>query len=245
MAAAERRAERPLIAVVVPVLDEARRLPVLADELGRAAARAEVVVVDGGSGDGTRAALDRLRRPRCPRTGVGLEVLDAPRGRATQMNAGARATSAPVLLFLHADTRLPDDAFDAVARAIDAGAAAGCFRVRIDSRDPRLRLAARIINLRSRLLPSASGDQAIFVRRDVFERIGGYRPLPLCEDLDLVRRLGRAGRFQLADGEVVTSARRWERHGVTRTIALMWTLRLGWHLGVDPARLGRWYRDAR
>lgn len=245
MVAVERRSERPLLAVVVPVLDEARRLPALAAELAPLAERAEVVIVDGGSGDGTRAALERLRRPRCPRTGVGLEILDAPRGRAVQMNAGARATSAPVLLFLHADTRLPDDVGDAVARALAGGAVAGCFRLRIDSRDPRLALAARIINLRSRLMPSAGGDQAIFVRRDVFERLGGFRPLALCEDLDLVRRLGRVGRFQLADGEVVTSARRWERHGVARTIALMWTLRLAWHLGVDPARLGRWYRDAR
>lgn len=223
------------IALVMPVLNEARQLPALAGELERAAERCEIVVVDGGSCDGTRAALDRLP----------VKVIDAARGRATQMNAGARATRAPILLFLHADTRLCARAFDAVERAIADGAVGGCFRVRIDSPDPRLRLAAGIINLRSRLLPSATGDQAIFVRRDAFDAIGGYRELALCEDLDLVTRLARRGRFVVADGEVRTSARRWQRHGVTRTIALMWTLRLGYHLGIDPTRLARWYDDAR
>lgn len=223
------------IALIVPVLNEARQLRTLAAELGRAAASCEVLVVDGGSSDGTRAGLDAL----------GLRAIDAPRGRAAQMNAGARATGAPILLFLHADTRLCPHAFSAVERAVAGGAVGGCFRVRIDSDDPRLRLAAGIINLRSRLMPSASGDQAIFVRRDAFERIGGYRELALCEDLDLVTRLSRHGRFVLVDGEVRTSARRWERHGVARTIALMWTLRLGYHLGIDPAWLGRFYGEAR
>jgi rSAM/selenodomain-associated transferase 2 len=227
---------RVAVAVVVPVLDELRQLPALAGELGRLRdAGAEVVVVDGGSRDGTRAALDRL----------GLVVVDAPRGRASQMNAGARATNAPVLVFLHADTRLPDGALGAAAEAVEHGAAGGCFRVRIDSRDPRLALAAHIINLRSRLLPSASGDQAIFAARAAFDRIGGYRELALCEDLDFVARLSRQGRFVCLDGEVATSARRWEAHGVTRTIALMWALRLGYHLGVSPRLLARWYGDAR
>jgi len=226
----------PRVAVIVPVLDERAELPALAAELaGLQRAQAEVVIVDGGSTDGTRAELDRL----------GLAVVDAPRGRARQMNAGARATSAPILVFLHADTRLPDGALDAIGAAIDAGAAGGCFRVRIDSPDPRLAIAAAIINMRSRLIASASGDQAIFVRRDHFDRLGGYRELALCEDLDLVARLRRHGRFVLCDGAVTTSARRWHGHGVMRTIALMWTLRLGYHLGVSPNRLARWYRDAR
>jgi rSAM/selenodomain-associated transferase 2 len=227
---------RPRVAVIVPVLDELAELPALAAELARLQrAAAEVVVVDGGSTDGTRAALG----------GLGVAVVDASRGRARQMNAGARATSAPILVFLHADTRLPDGALDAIAGAIDAGAAGGCFRVRIDSPDPRLAVAAAIINMRSRLIASATGDQAIFVRRDLFDRLGGYRELALCEDLDLVTRLRRHGRFALADGEVTTSARRWHGHGVMRTIALMWTLSLGYHLGVSPNRLARWYRDAR
>ena len=174
------------VAVIVPVLDELAELPALAAELARLQrAQAEVVIVDGGSTDGTRAALDSL----------GVPVVDAPRGRARQMNAGARATRAPILLFLHADTRLPDGALDAVGAAVDAGAVGGCFRVRIDSSDPRLASPPRIINLRSRLMASASGDQAIFVRRELLRSLGGYRELALCEDLDLVARLRRHGRF--------------------------------------------------
>jgi len=222
------------VAVIVPVLDEIAAVPALVRGLA-ALDGAEVLVVDGGSRDGTRAAL----------AAHDLRVLDAPRGRAAQMNAGARATAAPILLFLHADTRLPDGALAAVAAAIDTGAAGGCFRVRFDSPDPRLALAAGIINWRARRLASASGDQALFVRRDLFDALGGFAPLPLMEDLDLVARLRRAGRFVVADGVAVTSARRWHTHGVMRTIALMWTLRLGYHLGVSPALLARWYRDAR
>jgi rSAM/selenodomain-associated transferase 2 len=223
------------VAVIVPVLDEIAQLPALGAELERLRERAEIVLVDGGSRDGTRAALDRL----------GFRVVDAPRGRATQMNAGARATSAPLLLFLHADTRLPDGALATIGAAIDGGAAGGCFRVRIDSPDPRLTLAALYINTRARLFASATGDQALFVRRDLFERLGGYRELALCEDLDFVARLRRAGRFSVVADEVMTSARRWHGQGVARTILLMWTLRLGFHLGVSPTRLARWYRDAR
>jgi rSAM/selenodomain-associated transferase 2 len=229
----------PAIALVVPVLDEARLVPELSAELRRLAVRLEVVVVDGGSRDGSAERLRELG-------GGAYRVLDAPRGRASQMNAGAAATRAPILLFLHADTRLPDGAPEAIERVIDGGgeggAIGGCFRLRIASSDPRLRLAARLINLRSRLLPSASGDQAIFVARDAFERLGGFRELPLCEDLDLVGRLGALGRFALLDAAVETSARRWEQGGVGRTIALMWALRLGYHLGVDPRALGRLYR---
>lgn len=232
----------PAIALVVPVLDEARLVPELSVELRRLAATLEVVVVDGGSQDGTAEGLR-------DRAGDSYRVIEAPRGRASQMNAGAAATCAPILLFLHADTRLPDGAPEAIERVIDRGgqgsgegAIGGCFRLRIASTDPRLRLAAHLINLRSRLLPSASGDQAIFVARDAFERLGGFRELPLCEDLDLVGRLGALGRFALLDAAVETSARRWERGGVGRTIALMWALRLGYHLGVDPRALSRLYR---
>jgi rSAM/selenodomain-associated transferase 2 len=223
------------LALIVPVLNEARLCAQLCASLAALAERCEVIVVDGGSTDGTREKVAQ----------AGLRLIDGPRGRATQMNAGATATRAPVLLFLHADTRLPTGATEQIRRTLDGGAVGGCFKLRIDSPDPRLRLAASIINLRSRLMPSASGDQAIFCRRDAFERLGGFRPMPLMEDLDLVGRLSSLGRFALCDGAVETSARRWESRGVTRTIALMWALRLGYHLGVDPSTLHRLYGDAR
>ncbi|MEO6954022.1 MAG: TIGR04283 family arsenosugar biosynthesis glycosyltransferase [Polyangia bacterium] len=221
------------VALVVPVWNERDLLDSLCATIDRAKETCEVLVVDGGSTDGTCEAL----RER------GIRVLEAPRGRANQMNAGAAATTASTLLFLHADTRLPDGASAAVADAIEAGATAGCFKLHIESPDPRLRAAAAIINLRSRYLRSATGDQALFVRRDVFEQIGGYREVPLCEDLDLVRRLRGLGPFTQVDAVVCTSARRWERGGVARTIGLMWTLRLAWHLGIAPSFLQHFYRS--
>jgi rSAM/selenodomain-associated transferase 2 len=195
-----------------------------------------VVVVDGESTDGSRQQLTEL-------AGGAFRVITSPRGRARQMNAGARATTAPVLLFLHADTRLPDPpaVIAAAAGAARRGALGGCFRLRIASRDPRLRLAAHLINLRSRVLPSATGDQAIFVTRRAYEQLGGFRELQLCEDLDLVSRLSSLGRFELQSALVETSARRWRECGIGRTIALMWALRIGYHLGVSPSMLGRLY----
>lgn len=225
------------IALVVPVLDERALVDRLCEQLRDASRRSEVVVVDGGSEDGTADVLEARAASH------GFRFLRARRGRALQMNAGAQASTAPTLLFLHADTLLPFGAEGAVERAIAAGAIAGCFKLRIDSTDPRLVAAAGIINLRSRLLRSASGDQALFVTRRTFDELGGFRELALCEDLDLVQRLRGRGRFALVDDHVRTSARRWERGGVNSTIALMWALRLGWHLGVDPARLASLYRD--
>jgi rSAM/selenodomain-associated transferase 2 len=224
----------PALALVVPVLNELHALSDVVAQL-RAFGGCEAVVVDGGSDDGTRERLGELASAGMVR------VLDAARGRARQMNAGARATSAPALVFLHADTRLPSSAPESVARALAGGAVGGCFRLRIVSADWRLRLGAALINLRSRLMASAPGDQAIFVCRSAFDRIGGFRELALCEDLDLVGRLSALGRFQLLDAVVETSARRWEKNGVARTIALMWAIRIGYHLGVSPGRLGRLY----
>jgi rSAM/selenodomain-associated transferase 2 len=220
------------LSIIMPVLDEAPHIGAplqLLQALRRQGV--ELVVADGGSRDGTVQLA----------TALADRVLVAPRGRASQMNAGAAACRGQVLLFLHADTRLPDDALPALLRAVDGGAAWGRFDVRIDGRQPLLRLVERLMNWRSRLSGIATGDQAIFVRRDVFERVGAYPDLPLMEDIALCSALKRIAAPACLRQTVITSARRWEKHGVARTILLMWRLRAAYFLGADPARLARRY----
>jgi len=223
------------ISVIVPTLDEA---PVLASTLAaaRAADDVEIVVVDGGSRDATVAAARTLAD----------RVLDAPRGRAQQMNVGAQVARGDVLLFLHADTLLPAGYAAAVRGALArADAVGGRFDVRLDAPGVVFRLTERLINMRSRMTGVSTGDQAIFVRRTVFERIGGYPPLPLMEDIALCRALKRLGVMVALRDAVVTSARRWQRQGVVRTVLLMWGLRAAYYAGVSPVRLARLYADAR
>lgn len=221
------------VSIVVPALDEAggivRHLEALAP---LRAAGAEVLLVDGGSTDATV----ELARP------LADVVLSAPRGRASQMNAGARVGRGELLVFLHADTFLPPAATARVREALAPGGRAwGRFDVRIEGRSPLLRMVAWFMNHRSRLTGIATGDQAIFVRRDVFDALGGFPALPLMEDVALSRSLRRLGRPACVRDRAVTSGRRWEDRGVLRTIALMWLLRAGYWLGVDPARLARRY----
>jgi rSAM/selenodomain-associated transferase 2 len=193
-------------------------------------------VVDGGSRDGTGDVV--TGRP-------GVRLLVAPRGRARQMNAGARQAGGDVLLFLHADTWLPDGAPVAIAAALaDPGAVGGRFDVRFDSGRRVLGLVAGLMNARSRATGICTGDQAIFVRRADFEAVGGYPDIPLMEDIELCRRLKRRGRLTALRARVTTSARKWEREGPLRTIGLMWVLRLLHFCGVAPARLHRWYYGA-
>jgi rSAM/selenodomain-associated transferase 2 len=221
------------VSIIVPVLNEASFLPPLLGRLAALRERAEVIVVDGGSADGTA---------NLARAAGWVRVLAAARGRARQMNAGAAAATAEVLLFLHADTTLPPTALDEIRQALaDPGVVAGRFDVRLDN--PRLlyRVVEALMNLRSRRTGIWTGDQAIFVRRSVFERLGGYPDMPLMEDVELTRRLKRAGRPACLRSRVLASARKWEREGALRTIALMWALRFLYMLGVSPARLHRWY----
>jgi len=228
------------LAIVVPVLNEAATIEAALRRLAPLRARgARVIVVDGGSDDetATRAA------PLADR------VVGAPRGRASQMNAGAQAEEAreaDVLLFLHADTRLPEDADRVVARALADGAHSwGRFDVRLDADGWPLRLIETLMNWRSRATGIATGDQAIFVTRSAFDWLHGFAPLPLMEDVDFCSRAKRLTRPAAPRSRVVTSARRWQRHGVWRTVALMWWLRLSYFFGADPAALARRYRDAR
>jgi len=161
------------------------------------------------------------------------------------MNAGAAGARGDILLFLHADTRLPRGALDAVRAAIRSGAVGGSFDVALDSRRPLLRLVALLITLRSRITGVSSGDQAMFVTREAFDRLGGFAPVPLFEDVDFSRRLKRLGPVARLRPPVVTSARRWEHDGALRTIVRMWMLRGLYYCGVDPARLQRHYEAAR
>lgn len=224
------------LSVVIPALDEAPNLARLLPELRRACPGAEIIVVDGGSRDGTADVA---------RGQAGVQLLEGARGRARQMNAGARQAGGDVLLFLHADTSLPDGAPVAIAAALaDPAVVGGRFDVRFDSRRRVLRIVAWFMNARSRATSICTGDQAIFVRRADFEAVGGYPDVPLMEDIELCRRLKARGRLAALRARVTTSARKWEREGPLRTIGLMWALRLLYFCGVDPARLCRWYYGA-
>ena len=221
----------PEVSIVVPVLDEADSIRESLGALQSArAAGVEVVVVDGGSTDRTVA----FARP------LADQVLSAPRGRASQMNAGARAASAPHLLFLHADTILPGGALAAIGDALSRREW-GRFDVAIAGADPLLPIVAACMNARSRLSGIATGDQAIFVRRDAFDAAGGFPEIPLMEDVALSKALRRSGPPACLRLRVLTSGRRWERHGVVKTIVLMWRLRFAYAMGADPHRLARRY----
>lgn len=222
----------PKLSIIIPVLNEA---PEIAQCLGPLQAwrgpAGEIIVIDGGSSDATA----RLAAPLADRVGC------APAGRGSQMNAGATLADGAILLFLHADTRLPAAAPERIRQAIARGASWGRFDVRIDGRGPGLAMVARLMNWRSRLTGIATGDQAIFVSRAAFEQVGGFPDIPLMEDIVLSRRL-RAGARPACLGErVTTSGRRWEQHGLLRTILLMWTLRLRFFLGASPQQLARDY----
>ena len=217
----------------MPVLDEADHIDAALEALQPLRARGhELIVVDGGSADATA----RLAARGADR------VIAASRGRAHQMNAGAYTASGEILLFLHADTRLPEAADLLLTQALQqSGRCWGRFDVRIGSRRPLLRMVSRMMNLRSRMSGICTGDQAIFVTAEAFARSGGYPPMALMEDVVLSSRLRRWSRPAALRASVMTSARRWERNGVLRTIVLMWWLRMRFFLGASPARLAQLY----
>ena len=225
------------ISIIVPALNEADGVATVLAGLAPLRNRGhEVIVVDGGSSDKT-AALSRSAADR---------VISAPRGRASQMNAGAALARGEVLLFLHADTRLPENADARILGGLAAsGKAWGRFDVRIEGESRLLPVIAFFMNLRSRATGIATGDQAIFVRREAFDRVGRVPPLELMEDIALSRSLKRVSRPLCLADEAVTSGRRWERRGVLRTVLLMGWLRLAFFLGAAPANLARLYDGER
>ncbi|MCK0506911.1 TIGR04283 family arsenosugar biosynthesis glycosyltransferase [Aromatoleum anaerobium] len=221
------------LSVVIPVLNEAGNLPGLLARLAPLRARGtEIIVVDGGSSDGSAGIAEH----------AGVVTLRSPAGRACQMNAGADRATGDALLFLHADTTLPPSADRIVAAALQGSHAWGRFDVRIDGRSPMLRVVAAMMNLRSRLTGIATGDQAIFVTRQAFDAVGRFAPLPLMEDIELSRRLKAISPPACVRQRVRTSGRRWETRGVWRTILLMWRLRWAWWRGVPAERLAERYR---
>ena len=231
----------PTLSVVVPVLNEAKGIAHTLAALAPLRARgAEVLVVDGGSSDGTAA----LALPHAD------AVLAGPRGRARQMNVGAAGARGQVLLFLHADTQLPPDADRLLLGALangdsnstSSGAFWGRFDVHIVGRHPMLRVVATLMNWRSRWSGIATGDQAMFVRREVFERVGGFPDQALMEDIELSHRLRRLGPPACLRQRVSTSGRRWETRGVWATIFLMWRLRWRYWRGESAQSLAEAYR---
>jgi rSAM/selenodomain-associated transferase 2 len=224
------------LSVIVPTLNEERAIKPALAAIARGAPGAEIIVVDGGSIDATSAAAGAL----------GARVVQAPRGRARQMNAGARIATGDVLAFVHADTVVPATfAADIAGALANPAVVGGRFDVALDSAALVYRLIGSLISLRSRISRAATGDQAIFVRRETFERLGGFPDLELCEDLDFARKLKRAGRIACLRARVTTSARRWEHDGLVRTVLRMWLIRGLYLCGVAPARLKRIYADTR
>jgi rSAM/selenodomain-associated transferase 2 len=217
------------LSVVVPALNEARGIRAALEALAPLRTRGhEVIVVDGGSSDGTAQRA----------TGLCDQLLTTARGRAVQMNAGARAATGDALVFLHADTRLPPRADELVHQSLKEHLW-GRFDVAIEGRHPLLRMVGCAMNLRSRLTGIATGDQAIFVRRAAF---AGFPEIALMEDVAFCKRMKRLGPPACLRDKVLTSGRRWESRGVLRTIVLMWSLRLAYLFGVSPDRLIRFYR---
>jgi rSAM/selenodomain-associated transferase 2 len=230
----------PQLSIIIPVLDEAATIAEALAALAPLRDRgAEVIVVDGGS-------RDRTVEQAFPLADV---VITAPRGRGSQMNAGVDAAHSDVLIFLHADTRLPPDADRVVVAALAQSQGVwGRFDVTIAGRSPLLRVVAAMMNWRSRATGIATGDQAMFVTRAAFARAGGFPDIPLMEDIELSRRLKALGPPACLAARVTTSGRRWDRDGIIRTVFMMWRLRLAFFLGAEPARLARQYgygvRDA-
>ena len=222
------------ISIIIPVLNEAKRLGESLQRLQALRRRGhEIIVIDGGSRDGTTDQIE----------GRADRVLETSAGRSVQMNAGARVASGEVLWFLHVDTRVPADADRLLLDAISNSKRQwGRFDVALSGPGLPFRIIATMMNIRSRLTGIATGDQGLFVTRRAFVQVGGFPSIALMEDIAISQALKRSGRPVCVTQTLVTSSRRWEQAGIMRTILLMWTLRMGYALGVDPVRLARLYQ---
>ena len=199
----------------------------------RSGPEAELLVADGTGGS---PAADAFAR-------IGARVLRGSGPRGARLALAARVARGDVLFFLHADSRAPDDALELIRESIDSGAAAGAFSLAYTGDGAGMRWVAWWANVRSRVFRLPFGDQGIFCRRDVYERVGGFRDLPICDDVDLVRRLRQAGPFRLRREKTWTSPRRYDAHGVVRQVLRNWRVLSGYFAGVSPATLARWYNE--
>lgn len=227
------------ISVVIPVLNERACLPATVESIRAAIEEKEreIIVVDGGSTDGTGEWL---------RGQLDVKIMTAQTGKGRQQNAGGFAAQGDVLLFLHADCRVPPDAEKQLAHAMDdSRVSGGCFYVRWTEPKLALRIVAFAMNLRTRLFHTCYGDQALFVRRTVFHAIGGFPDWPLFEDLELLKRFKRVGRFAIINSPVTVSARRLLAWGVWRTVGFVYVLQLAYWVGIHPTRLKQWFGDIR
>lgn len=221
------------ISIIVPVFNEEKHIQDALNNLQHYRRSGhEVIVVDGGSTDNTLALAH---------DGADAVIVSKP-GRAIQMNNGSAVATGEVFLFLHADTRLPDNALSLIAEYEDKKSFWGRFDIRLSSNKRIYRLIELLINLRSRLTSIATGDQAIFVERQLFESMAGFPEIALMEDIELSRRLKKVAAPVCVKQKAVTSSRRWEINGVVKTVFLMWKLRLYYFLGVSPERLNKLYR---
>ena len=231
------------ICIVIPVFNEGSHVESLVRDLITKGQYDQIIVVDASTDHASQVEVARLST--CF-PGSQLEVTQSTRpGRAEQMNIGAHHARCDVLLFLHADTMLPPTAAQDIQGAIKAGHSWGRFDVRLAGESKWFRVIERAMNLRSAITHIATGDQAIFVRRDLFVAMGGYASMAIMEDIDLCRRLRLFAKAVRLRNPVVTSARRWINDGIVYTILQMWTMRFLFWIGVDASRLARWYRDSR
>jgi rSAM/selenodomain-associated transferase 2/rSAM/selenodomain-associated transferase 1 len=220
------------ISIIIPTLNEAA---IIAETLAyfKGLDQLEVIVVDGGSQDDTARLAAAL----------GAKVIQTKPGKAIQMNAGASAASGEVLVFLHADTRMPKNFNRQILAALDQnGVVAGAFRLHIDPVAPGIRFIEQVANLRSRYFKIPYGDQALFMKKALFQKVGGFAEVPIMEDFILVRRLKRIGKIIILPQSVITSPRRWIHMGVLRTWLINQLIFIAYYLGISPDRLSRWYR---
>jgi rSAM/selenodomain-associated transferase 2 len=225
-----------LISIIIPVLNEKNMLAACGERLQPLRRHGcELIIVDGGSSDGSSRIAEQCAD----------RMLVVPKGRAVQMNAGARVAGGDIFWFLHVDSWVPVGAETAIRQALTpAGHCWGCFDIALSGAHPLLRIVETSMNVRSRLTGIATGDQGIFVRREVFGAVAGYPEIALMEDIALSRVLRQVARPVRLSQRIVTSSRRWEEHGILKTIVLMWRLRWAYYWGADPQRLARiYYRE--